>query len=246
MNHIMKIAMRELRAYFASPMGYVFLVIFLFSIGYVTFEPGRGSFFILGQADLTSFFRYIPWLFLVLIPAVSMRLWSEERRVGTIELLFTLPVTIREAVLGKFLASWIFICLALALTFPMIITVYYLGDPDTMAIVVGYLGAVLMGGSFLAIGSFFSAATKNQVISFILSMVACYIMLMAGSPPILDFIGNWVPKYFVDVLESLSMLNHYDAMQRGVIQLGDIWYNVLVICAWIWGCMIMLKDKKSV
>lgn len=242
---VKSIVKRELKGYFATPLGYVFLIIFLFAIGYVTFEPGRGSFFLLRQADLAPFFRYIPWLFIVLIPAVSMRLWAEERKSGTIELLLTLPVSIKEAVLGKYFAGIIFIMLALFLTFPMVLTVLYLGNPDMKVIVVGYLGGLLLGGSFLAIGSFFSALTKNQVVSFILSVVVCTVMLNAGSPPVLEFLSTVFPRYCVEVFESLSILNHFEAMQRGVIRLGDIWFFVVLIVGWLFGCFLVLNEKKA-
>lgn len=239
------IVKRELKGYFSTPVGYVFVVIFLFSIGYVTFEPGRGSFFILRQADLASFFRYIPWLFIFLVPAISMRLWSEERKTGTIELLLTSPVTLSQAVIGKFLAAWIFLIFVLLCTFPMIITVIYLGNPDLGTIYIGYLGAILMAGTYLAVGMFFSAMTRNQVISFIMSVVGCYLLLMAGSPPILEFLSSFTPLYVVDVFESLSILNHFEAMGRGVVRLGDLLFFSITIIGWLYLSVILLREKKS-
>ncbi|MBL6990410.1 MAG: ABC transporter permease subunit [Bacteriovoracaceae bacterium] len=239
------IVKRELTGYFASPLGFIFIVIFVFAIGQVTFEPGKGSFFLMRQADMSSFFRYVPWLFIFLVPAVSMRLFAEERKSGTIELLFTLPITVKEAVIGKFLASWIFIIISLFCTFPMIMTVMYLGNPDLGVIIVNYMGAMLLGGSFLAIGIFFSALTKNQVVSFILSVVFCYIFLMAGSPPILGFLSKFMPSYVVDLFESLSILGHYEALGRGVVRIGDLWFFAVMIIGWPYAAILLLNENKA-
>lgn len=237
--------MKEFTSYFKSPLGYVFLVIFLFGIGYLTFEPGRGSFFYLKEASLTPFFRYLPWMFLFLIPAVSMRLWAEEKKSGTIELLLTMPITIKQAVLAKFLASWAFIAVALLGTFPMIVTVLYLGNPDLGVIFLGYFAAFLMAGALLSIGGFFSALTKNQVVSFILTVCVSFLILMAGSPPVLEFISTFLPKYFVDLFESLSILNHFDSLERGVLSLGNIWFFAIMIGSWLYGSFILLKENKA-
>ena len=223
----------------------MFLVIFLFGIGYLTFEPGRGSFFYMREASLSSFFRYIPWMFLFLIPAVSMRLWSEERKSGTIELLLTMPITIKEAVIAKYLASWAFIGVALLGTFPMVVTVLYLGNPDLGVILLGYLASFLMAGALLAVGGFFSALTKNQVISFILTVCTSFLLIMAGSPPILDFISAFSPKYVVDLFESLSVLNHFDSIERGVLTLGNVWFFAVMIIAWLLGNIILLNENKA-
>ncbi len=236
---------KEFSSYFKTPLGYVFLVIFLFGTGYLTFEPGRGSFFIMREASLTSFFAYIPWMLLLLVPAVGMRLWAEERKSGTIELMFTLPITIRQAVLTKFFASWAFISVAILGTFPILFTVAYLGDPDWGVIFLGYLGSFLVAGSFLAVGCFFSALSKNQVISFILSIVACSVILMAASPPVLDFISTFSPKFVVDVFESLSVLNHFELMQRGVLQMSNIWFFAVTIGCWLYANMILLKENRA-
>lgn len=236
---------KELKSYLSTPLGYVFLTIFLFAIGYVTFEPGRGSFFLLRQADLSSFFRYIPWLFIFLIPAITMRSWAEERKSGTIELLLTLPVTVKQAVMAKFLASWVFVGLALFCTFPMVFTVIYLGSPDLSVIFLGYFGAFLLAGAYIAIGIFFSALTKNQVISFILSVVACYLLLMAGSPPILEFLSHIFPAYFVHLFESLSLLNHFESLGRGVLHLGDLWFYLIMIGSWLMGSIAFLKENQA-
>lgn len=242
---ITAIVKRELKSYFSSPLGYVFIIIFLFAMGHVTFEPGRGSFFLSRQADLRAFFRYIPWIFLLLVSAVTMRSWAEERKSGTIEMLLTLPITVWQAIIGKFLASWIFVTLALALTFPMVLTVVYLGNPDLSVIFIGYVGSVLLAGSYLSVGLFFSSLTKNQVTSFILTVVVCYILLMAGSPPVLGFLSVFMPKFFVDIFESLSLLNHFESLQRGVINLGDIFFYLMMIVGWLYGHYLVLNEKKA-
>ncbi|HLE10739.1 MAG: ABC transporter permease [Bdellovibrionales bacterium RIFOXYD12_FULL_39_22] len=239
------IVRREFKSYFASPLGYVFLIIFLFAIGYVTFEPGSGSFFLMRQADLSSFFRYVPYLFLFLVPAVSMRLLAEERKSGTIELLLTMPVTEAQVVFGKFLAAWLFVAVALAGTFPLVLTVIYLGSPDLGVVILGYLGAALLAGAFLAIGIFFSAISKNQVVSFILGVVFCYVLLMAGSPPILGFISTFLPKFLVEIFESLSIMNHFESMGRGVIVIGDLFFFALMIGGWLYGTILLITEKKS-
>ena len=236
---------KELTSYFKTPLGYVFLVIFLFGIGYLTFEPGRGSFFYMREASMNSFFRYMPWMFLFLIPAVSMKLWADERKSGTIELLLTMPVTVKEAVIAKFLASWAFIGIALLGTFPMVGTVLYLGNPDLGVIFLGYIASFFMAGALLAVGGFFSALTKNQVISFILTFCVSFLLLMAGSPPILEFISTFSPKYFVDLFESLSVLNHFDSIERGVLSLSNLWFFVVMIGCWLFGNVILLNENKA-
>ena len=236
---------KEFANYFKTPLGYVFLVIFLFGIGYLTFEPGRGSFFFMREASMSSFFRYIPWMFLFLVPAVSMRLWADERKSGTIELLLTMPITVREAVVAKFLASWAFIGVALLGTIPMIFTVIYLGNPDLGIIFLGYLASFAMGGVLLAVGGFFSALTKSQVVSFILTIVVGFALLMAGSPPVLEFVSTFSPKYFVEIFESLSVLNHFDSMERGVFSLSNLWFFMVSIVCWLYGNMILLNENKA-
>lgn len=235
---------KELASYFKSPLGYVFLVIFLFGIGYLTFEPGRGSFFYLKEASLAPFFRYMPWMFLFLVPAVSMRLWAEERKSGTIELLFTMPITVVEAVLAKFLASWAFIALALLGTFPMVVTVVYLGAPDVGVMFLGYVSSLFMAGALLAVGGFFSALTKSQVTSFILTVVVSLGLMMAGSPPVLEFISALSPKYVVDLFESLSVLNHFEAIGRGVLGLSNLWFFGVMIGAWLYGNVVLLTENR--
>lgn len=245
-SHATKVIIkRELKSYFATPLGYVFVIIFLFAIGYVTFEPGRGSFFVMGVAELSSFFRYIPWLYLFLIPAISMRLWADERKSGTIELLLTLPVTVKEAVIAKFLAAWLFSIFTLICTFPLVFTVNYLGNPDMSVILLGYFGAILLAGGMLAIGSFFSALTKNNVVSFILTVVVVYLFLMAGSPPILDFLSSFFPAYMLELVESLSFLYHFEMMGRGLLKLSNIWFFAVIIFGWLYGCIYLLKENKA-
>ncbi|MCY4643798.1 MAG: ABC transporter permease subunit [Bacteriovoracales bacterium] len=236
---------KEFTSYFKTPLGHVFLVIFLFGIGYLTFEPGRGSFFYIREASLGPFFRHIPWMFLFLIPAVSMKLWAEERKTGTVELLLTMPVSVAEAVIAKFLASWAFIGVALLGTFPMVVTVIYLGSPDLGVAFLGYVASFLMAGTLLAVGGFFSALTKNQVVSFILTVVAALFLLMAGSPPILEFVSTVFPKYFVDLLESLSVLGHFDSIERGVFALSNLWFFSVMIVFWLYGSIVLLNENKA-
>ena len=244
-NTIKNLFFKEFSSYFKSPLGHVFLVIFLFGIGYLTFELGRGSFFHMRIASMSSFFKYIPWMFLFLVPSVSMRLWSDERKSGTIELLFTMPITIEEAVLAKFLASWAFICIALLGTFPMILTVIYLGNPDLGIIFLSYFASLLVAGVFLAIGSFFSALSKNQVVSFILTVCTCFLFLMSGSPPVLEFISSFSPQYIMDIFESLSVFNHFDSIGRGVFTLSNLSFFSIMIASWLYGNIILLNENKS-
>lgn len=243
MNSVNVILNRELSSYFATPVAYIFIIIFLMLSGVFTFYIGQ--FFNRGQADLSAFFGFVPWLYLVLIPAVSMRLWSEERRSGTIELLMTLPITTWQMVLGKFFAAWLFVGLALALTFPLWLTVNYLGEPDNGVILAGYLGAWFMSGGFLAIGSCLSAATKNQIISFILTLVVCFVFVVTGSPIVQDMFTGWAPLWFVDFLSNLSFLTHFNAIARGVIDLRDIVYFLTLIVAWLFATVLVIDMKKA-
>jgi ABC-2 type transport system permease protein len=221
----------------------VFIVIFLLLAGWFTFY--LGNFYERGQADLLPFFTFHPWLYLFLIPAVSMRLWAEERKSGSIELLMTLPVSLNQAVLGKFLAAWAFIGIALALTFPVWITVNYLGDPDNGAIVAGYVGSFLMAGGFLAIGSCISASTRNQVIAFILTVVVCLTLLLAGLPMVLDVLRVLLPQLLVDAVASLSFLTHFQAVSKGVIDLRDLVYFGLMIGFWLYASAVVIEMKKA-
>jgi ABC-2 type transport system permease protein len=234
---------REFASYFATPVAYVFIVIFLVLAGAFTFY--LGGFFERGQADLLPFFNFHPWLYLFLVPALSMRLWAEERKSGSIELLMTLPLKRSELVLGKFLAAWLVTGIALALTFPLWLTVNYLGSPDNGAILTGYLGSLLMAGGFLAIGACISATTRNQVIAFIVTVVACFGFLLAGFPMVLDLFSAWAPTFLVDAIASLSFLTHFDALSRGVIELRDVVYFLLVIGAWLTANAIVLDMRKA-
>jgi ABC-2 type transport system permease protein len=242
MNGFLTVFKRELKGYFATPVAYVFLVIFLFFSGYLTFKNG---FFELRQADLRSFFINLPLLFVFMVPSTAMRLWSEERKSGSIELLLTLPITVTQAVLGKFFAAWCFLAIALLLTIPLPITVCYLGDPDIGLIIAGYIGSLLMAGGFLAIGSFFSALSKNQVISFILAVVACAVLVYAGMPTTLNYISNILGSGPVSFVESLSLQAHYESVLRGVIEFKDISYFVILIIGWISACSIILNERKA-
>ena len=234
---------RELASYFNTPLAAVFLVIFLLLAGIFTFQ--MGGFFERGQADLRPFFQFHPWLFLFLIPAIAMRLWAEERRQGTIEILMTLPVTMRDLVLGKFLASWAFTLTALALTVPMWWTVSYLGDPDHGVILTSYLGSALMAGAYLAIGSCISSLTKNQVIAFVLSVVTCFLFLLSGFPMVLEFFSGWAPDFAIDAISSLSFLTHFQSLSRGVIDLRDVLYFLGVICTFLFLNGLILDWKKA-
>ncbi|MEZ5461604.1 ABC transporter permease subunit [Dokdonella sp.] len=243
MSAITTVFRRELGSYFATPVAYVFIVIFLVLSSAFTFY--LGSFYERGQADLMPFFSFLPWLYLFLVPAVSMRLWSEERKSGTIELLLTLPITMWQAVLGKFLAAWTFIGIALLLTFPLWITVNYLGDADDGVILTSYLGAMLMAGSFLAIGSCISAATRNQVVAFILTVVTCFVLIMAGFPLVLEAFRSWAPQGLVDAIAGLSFLTHFASISKGVIDLRDLLYFFLMIGFWLYASAIVIDLKKA-
>jgi ABC-2 type transport system permease protein len=237
------IVRRELRSYFLTPLAYVFIVIFLVLTGWFTFY--MGNFYERGQADLAPFFSFHPWLYLFLVPAFSMRLWAEERKAGSIELLMTLPIDAWQAVVGKFLAAWIFTGLALALTFPMWITVNYLGSPDNGVIFAAYLGSLLMAGGFLAIGSCISATTRSQVIAFILSVVACFVLLLAGFSLVLDVFSAWAPQSLVDAVASLSFLTHFTNISKGVLDLRDLIYFGLLIAVFLYANTIVLQLKKA-
>ncbi|MDX1367636.1 ABC transporter permease subunit [Pseudomonas sp.] len=234
---------RELASYFSTPLAYVFIVIFLVLSGVFTFY--LGGFFESGQASLAPFFAFHPWLYLFLVPAIAMRLWAEERKSGTIELLMTLPITRFEAVTGKFLAAWAFAGLALLLTFPMIITVNYLGEPDNGAIVTGYIGSWLLAGAYLAIGSCMSALAKNQVIAFILAVSVCFLFIVSGFPMVLDGFSGWAPQWLIDAVASLSFLTRFDAISKGVIDLRDLLYFLTLIAAWLAATAVVIDLKKA-
>ena len=204
-----------------------------------------GNFFARGQADLQSFFNFHPWLYLFLIPAIAMRIWSEERKAGTIELLLTLPITMGQAVWGKFLAAWAFIAIALAGTVPIWITVNYLGEPDNGIIVAAYLGSLLMAGAYLAVGICISAATKSQVIAFIVSLMVCFVFTLAGFPLVLDMFSSWLPAGLTEAIASLSFLTHFQAIAKGVIDLRDVIFFAAFIAAWLYASAIVIDLKKA-
>lgn len=237
------IAKREFRAYFATPLAIVFLTIFVALTGAFAFYIG--GFFDRGQADLFPFFAYHPWLYLLLVPAVAMRLWAEERKTGTIELLMTLPLSPLEAILGKFFAAWAFIGLALVLTFPMWITVNALGDPDNGVIVTSYLGSFLMAGAFLAIGSFVSAMTKNQVIAFILAATLSFAFTMSGFEMIQNAVKNWLPDFVTQAIGSMSVLSHFERITRGVLEAPTLVFFVSMIVFFLFATVIAVEQKKA-
>jgi ABC-2 type transport system permease protein len=197
------------------------------------------------QADIEPFFRFHPWLYMLLIPAISMRLWSEERKAGTLELLMTLPISLVEAVIGKFLAAWCFTAIALALTFPVWITINYLGDPDNTIIIAGYLGSLLLAGGCLAIGSFISALTKNQVIAFVISFVICFAFNLSGFPLVLDMFSSWAPQAIVDVISSFSFLTHFDSILKGVVDIRDIIFFGSLIAFFLYANVLAIEAKKG-
>jgi len=243
MSPTLAIMRRELRSYFVTSLAWVFLVIFLVLAGLLTFYAG--DFYERGLADLQPFFAVHPWLYLILVPAVSMRMWPEEARDGTQELLLTLPVTLRQAMLGKFLAAWLFLGLALALTFPLWITVNYLGSPDNGVILAGYLGSWLMAGAFAAIGACLSTLTRSQVVAFILTALVCVLLILAGQPQVLDFFQGTLPRRLVNGVAHLSMLRHFEAISRGVLDLRDLIYFLLTILAWLAGGVLILELKRT-
>ena len=243
MSRTLTILKRELRAYFATPVAYVFIVIFLILTGVFTFQIG--GLYERNQADLEPFFRFHPWLYMLLIPAISMRLWSEERKAGTLELLMTLPISLVEAVIGKFLAAWCFTAIALGLTFPVWLTINYLGDPDNTVIAIGYFGSLLLAGACLAIGSCISALTKNQVVAFVISFVICFAFNLAGFPVVLDMFSSWAPQAIVDVISSFSFLAHFDSILKGVVDIRDIIFFASLIAFFLYANVLAIESKKG-
>tara|TARA_B100001094_G_scaffold252877_1_gene251038 strand:- start:813 stop:1547 length:735 start_codon:yes stop_codon:yes gene_type:complete len=243
MHNIWFICKRELYAYFVTPMAFIFIAIFVAMTGAFTFYIGR--FFDRGQANLETFFSFHPWLYLLLIPAIAMRLWAEERKSGTIEQLLTLPIKTSEAVIGKFIAAWLFCGIGLFLTFPIWLTVSFLGDPDNGVIAVSYLGSFLMVGSFLAIGSCMSSLTRNQIIAFISSAAVCFIFTLSGLDIVLNFFRAWAPVFFVDTIASLSFLVRFESVTRGVIELRDLIFFISMIFFWLYANIIAVDTKKA-
>ena len=243
MRNIAIITKRELAAYFATPLAYIFIVIFLILAGALTFFVG--GLLERGQADLQPFFTFHPWLYLFLVPALSMRLWAEERRSGTIELFLTLPVRMIDAVLGKFLAAWAFTAIALSLTFPLWITVNVLGTPDNGVIVASYVGSLLMAGAFLAVGSMISATTKNQVIAFVVTTAVLFVFTMAGSPVVLEAVRGWAPATLVDIVAGFGFLTHFQSISRGVIDVRDAIFFITAIVAALSANALIVDLKKA-
>jgi ABC-2 type transport system permease protein len=243
MKAVWIIAKRELAAYFTSPVAYVFLVIFLLMTGFFTFTAG--NFFERGEASLAAFFGWHPWLYLVLVPAVGMRLWAEERRAGTLELLLTMPITPWQAIIAKFLASWAFLGVALLLTFPAVITVNVLGSPDNGVIFAGYLGSFFLAGAYLAISCMTSAMTRNQVVAFILSVVICLFLLLAGFNPVTDLLVRWASPSVVDTVAAFSVVTHFDGFQRGVIDTRDLFFFLSVIGFSLFATGVIIRGHRA-
>lgn len=243
MNAIMAIYRRELLGYFSTPLAAVFVVIFLVMVSAFTFY--LGNFFQTGQADLQAFFMFHPWMYLLLIPALAMRLWAEERKTGSIELLLTLPITVWQAVLGKYLAAWTLIALALLLTFPMWITVAWLGDPDNGVIMASYIGSWLLAGSFLAIGSAVSATTRSQVMAFIVSLSVCLLFLLAGYPIVLSAIQTVFHQSTVDAIADLSFFTHFSSITRGILDLRDLAFFIINGICWLIATVLIINLKKA-
>ncbi len=243
MRNVGLIFRRELRSYFATPVAYVFIAAFLALSGALTFYAG--DFLERGRADLQPFFFYHPWLYLLLIPAVSMRLWAEERHGGTIELLMTLPVSVSQAVIGKYLAAWAFVGLALGLSFPMWITVNLLGDPDNGVIIAGYLGSLILAGAFLAIGACLSALTRSQVVAFLLAAVTCFLFTVSGTEIVLGLLRGWAPGPLVEAVAGMSFLVHFEAIRQGVIDLRDLVFHVSMILFWLLATVVAVDLRKA-
>jgi ABC-2 type transport system permease protein len=243
MRPVLTLVKRELSAYFTSPVAYVFLVIFLLLTGFFTFTAG--NFFERGEASLAAFFGWHPWIYLMVVPAIGMRLWAEERRSGTLELLFTMPISTWQAIIAKFVASWIFIAVALVLTFPAVITVNLLGQPDNGAIFAGYLGSFFLAGAYLAITCMTSAMTRNQVVAFILSVVICLFLVLAGFNPVTDLMTRWASPALVDTVAAFSVVTHFDGFQRGVIDSRDLFFFLSVIGFSLFATGVILRGHRA-
>lgn len=245
MRNIITILKRELKGYFQSPVAYVFMFVFLVLQASLTFFWPASPLFERGIADLSPFFFWIPLVFLLLVPAATMGLWAEERKAGTIELLLTMPISLTEAIMGKFIAAWIFLTINLILTFPIVITVFALGRPDVGAIICGYIGAVLLAGACVSIGMLTSATTKSQVISFVMSISVCFVLIMAGTPFITGMLSKWDMNVLVEAIGSLSLYSRYESLQRGVIDLGDVVYYLSIMAFMLFTTHMVLENRKS-
>ena len=242
MRALTAITAREFAGYFATPLAFVFIIVFLLANGLATFY--LGAYFAMGQADLTSFFMFHPWLYLFFLPAISMRLWAEERRNGSIELLLTLPIPLTAVVIGKYLAALAFSALALALTFPIWLTVNYLGEPDNGVIFASYVGSLMLAGGYLAIGSCLSALTRNQVIAFVISVVACFLFTVSGAPLVLELFDGWAPQALIETLAGFSLLTHFRAITGGVIDMRDVMFFATLIGVFLTATVIVVDMKK--
>lgn len=243
MRNSMTIFRRELVAYFEAPVAYVFLVVFLVLTGFLTFSVTQ--FYERGAADLQPFFFWHPWVFLLLVPAATMSLWADERRSGTIELLLTMPITMGQAIVGKFLAAWVFIALAVLLTFPIVLSTAYLGNPDMGVIAAGYIGSILMAGAYVAVGTLTSSLTRSQVIGFVLALVFCLLLVIAGWPPVTDWFVKWAPNWLVDGVAAFSFMPHFESIQRGVVDLRDLGYYLSVIVFMLFATHLVLDTRKA-
>lgn len=243
MGNIWIVTKREFASFFATPVAYVFIAIFLMLSGIFTFFIG--NLYERGQADLIPFFNFHPWLYLFLVPAIAMRSWAEERKSGSIELLMTLPISVAQAVLGKFIAAWLVLGLALALTFPLWLSVDFLGEPDHGIIVAAYIGSWLMAGAFLAISTCMSAFTRNQVVAFILAVVVCFLFVVSGSSIVLDAFQPWAGNLILDTVASFSFLSHFEAMAKGVLALNDVGYFFIIMVVWLYASLIVIEQKKA-
>ena len=243
MRALTAITAREFAGYFTTPLAFVFIIVFLLANGLATFY--LGAYFAMGQADLTSFFMFHPWLYLFFLPAISMRLWAEERRNGSIELLLTLPIPLTAVVIGKYLAALAFSALALALTFPIWLTVNYLGEPDNGVIFASYVGSLMLAGGYLAIGSCLSALTRNQVIAFVISVVVCFLFTVSGAPLVLELFDGWAPQAVIETLAGFSLLTHFRAITGGVIDMRDVMFFATLIGVFLTATVIVVDMKKA-
>jgi ABC-2 type transport system permease protein len=242
-RNVCTIFRREFRSYFNSPVAYVFLVAFLLLVGFLTFMVA--AYYERREANLAPFFQWHPWVYLLLVPAATMGLWAEERRNGTIELLLTFPVTLAETLLAKFLAAWSFIGIALALTFPIVITTAYLGNPDLGAVLCGYAGSLLLAGACVAVGTFASALTRSQVVSFVIALSACLMLNLAGFEPVTNLFSKWAPAAVVDLVAACSFMQHFDALRRGVLDLYDIGYYAGVMVFMLSAAHVVIDNRKA-
>jgi ABC-2 type transport system permease protein len=242
-SNVITIAKREINCYFASPIAFVFIVIFLLLCGFLTFMVT--GFFENGEASLASFFVWLPWLYLFLVPAIGMRMWSEERRLGTIELLLTMPITPWQAIAGKFLAAWAVIAVAMLFTFPFALTVNFLGHPDNGVILASYIGSLLLAGAYLAVSAMTSALTRNQVISFILSVVFLLFLILAGWTPVTNMLGQWAPSWLVSTISAFSVMTHFTSIQNGVIDSRDILFFLSVIAFALFTGSVIIRAHRA-